>query len=119
MTYFIHLIRIACSPVLAYLGLVREVGRRLFNCTVTCKVLHITEDIASVIAGVDGDSFKEYVKFELHIVKNISLPDDTVCGTSSDTPLPTEQSASFQGIFHHQKNVLLRYTYFIICCLYL
>ena len=48
-------------------GLVREVGRRLFNCKVTCEVLKITEDIASVIEGVAGESFKEYVQFELHI----------------------------------------------------
>ncbi|XP_067947353.1 guanylate cyclase soluble subunit beta-2-like [Watersipora subatra] len=51
-------------------GLVREVGRRLFNCTVKCQVLKVTEDIASVIEGVHDDSFKEYVMFELDITHN-------------------------------------------------
>lgn len=48
----------------------REVGRRLFDCTVTCEVLQITEDISSVIEGVAGQSFKEYVQFELHISRS-------------------------------------------------
>lgn len=50
--------------------MVREVGRRLFDCKVTCEVLKVTQDIASVIAGIASHSFKEYVKFELHISEN-------------------------------------------------
>ena len=47
--------------------MVREVGKRLYNCKIVIDVLERTSDISTVIKGAVGHTFKEYVKFELTI----------------------------------------------------
>ena len=75
-------------------GLVREVGRRLFNCTVTCEVLERSEDIQKVIEGVAGHSFKEYVMFQLHIKEN-----DVESTEGEETVSSNTLSADTAGLF--------------------
>lgn len=63
-------------------GIVREVGRRIFHCRVKCEVVERRNDIGSVITGVDGHTFKEYVKFEVTITTNGSVLKDKPISSS-------------------------------------
>lgn len=60
--------RCFCVPFLS--GIVREVGRRIFDCQVKCEVKERVNDIETVITGVDGHTFKEYVRFEVTITSD-------------------------------------------------
>lgn len=95
-----------CIYRICSLGVVREVGRRLFNCTVTCEVLERSEDINKVIKGVAGHSFKEYVQFELHITEN-DVVEGKVEKEASNTLTP---DAGLYLLHHYYMNCKCRFS---------
>lgn len=80
----------------------REVGRRIFDCTVRCKVIQKEQDIESLIVGVDGETFKEYVRFEVRISEN--------CKGDAETNGEQSNGVSGQSSIANTSKVLLPLT---------